>query len=256
MLGHQQIPSLKSKDTFPFSNSHIFNDFGLIIWIRWREVEWQDLVKSRGIWSVNSLAPGKFSRNFKNIISEHMLRIEFIRNYSENDFRWMPQDNVGDKWALVQVMVWCLTVPRHYLNQCWPRSKPSYGTTWPQWINTVLIVSEAMVDLPRYCKWLRIWLMIGNDEVCCRIMSFNLISVLWQDTNWIGFGSCTIKTSCFTVSLNMFGKTNYRHMNDSDKSVLFVEEMESSWFFQHLNQILQFRLRCEKARYCQPQYTL
>ena len=172
-----------------------------------------------------------------------MLRIEFIRNYSENDFRWMPQDNVDAKWALVQVMAWCLTAPRHYLNQCWPRSKASYGTTWPQWINTVLIMSEAMVDLPRYCKWLRIWLMIGNDEVCCRIMSFNLISVLWQDTNWIGFGSCTIKTSCFTVSLNMFGKTNYRHMNYSDKSVLFVEEMESSWFFQHLNQILQYTVR-------------
>ena len=133
----------------------------------------------------------------------------------------------------------------------------SYGTTWPQWVNTVLIVGEATVGLPRYCKLLRIWMMTGNDEVCCRIMSFILIRVLWQDTNWIGIGCSTIKTICFTVSLNRFGKTNDHHVNDSDKSVksvLFVEGMESYLFFQH--QILQFREGCEKARYCQPKYTL
>ena len=39
-----------------------------------------------------------------------------------------------DKSTLAQVMAWCRQATSHYLNQCWPRSKPPYGITRPQWV--------------------------------------------------------------------------------------------------------------------------
>ena len=47
----------------------------------------------------------------------------------------MSLDFTDDRSTLVQVMAWCRQAASHYLNQCWPRSKPPYGITRPQWVN-------------------------------------------------------------------------------------------------------------------------
>ena len=41
----------------------------------------------------------------------------------------MPEDLIDSKSTLVQVMAWYLTVPSHYLSQCWPQSLTPYGIT-------------------------------------------------------------------------------------------------------------------------------
>ena len=47
----------------------------------------------------------------------------------------MSQGFTDDKSTLVQVMARCHQAASHYLNQCWPRSKPPYGAVRPQWVN-------------------------------------------------------------------------------------------------------------------------
>ena len=53
---------------------------------------------------------------------------------SEIALRWTSRDLSDDKSTLVQVMAWYRQASSHYLNQCWPRSLPPYGITWPQWV--------------------------------------------------------------------------------------------------------------------------
>ena len=82
----------------------------------------------------NSLALGRSSCDFKNVIFNLALLIGIFKSY-DNIFRWMPQGLTDDKSTLVQVMAWCRQATSHYLNQCWPRSPTPYGITRPQWIN-------------------------------------------------------------------------------------------------------------------------
>ena len=52
---------------------------------------------------------------------------------------WMSLDLTDDESTLVQVMAWCRQASSHYLNQCWPRPKPPYGVSRPQWVNNIFI---------------------------------------------------------------------------------------------------------------------
>ena len=83
---------------------------------------------------VNSLAPGRSSCDFKNVIFNLALLIGIFKSSYDNVLRWMPQDLTVDKSTLVQVMAWCRQATSHYLNQCWPRSPTPYGITRPQWV--------------------------------------------------------------------------------------------------------------------------
>ena len=85
--------------------------------------------------NVNSLAPGRFGCDFKNLIFNLVLLIGILRSLYENALRWMPQ-NITDKSTLVQVMAWCCQAASYYLSQCWPRSMSPYGVIRPQWVNT------------------------------------------------------------------------------------------------------------------------
>ena len=88
--------------------------------------------------SVNSLAPGKFEWNFRQVIFKNILVIDGW------DISWeialilmsctlsemmnkrcpitMSLDFTNDQSTLVQVMAWCRHATSHYLSQCWPRS--------------------------------------------------------------------------------------------------------------------------------------
>ena len=87
----------------------------------------------------NSLAPGRFSCDFKNVIFNLALLIGISKSSYDNVLRWMPRDLTDDKSTLVQVMAWCRQATSHYLNQCWPRSPPPYDVIRPQ-----------SVDMTRY----------------------------------------------------------------------------------------------------------
>ena len=85
--------------------------------------------------ALNSLAPGKFERNFRHIIFKQTSVIDGEGMCSEIALIWMSLDFTDDQSTMVQVMAWCRQASSHYLSQCWPRSLSSYGVTRPQWVN-------------------------------------------------------------------------------------------------------------------------
>ena len=88
------------------------------------------------IITINSLAPGRFEWNFRQIIFKLILVIFGWGISYEIALRWMSLDLTDDRSTLVQVMAWCRQATSHYLSQCWPRSMSPYGVTRPQWVNT------------------------------------------------------------------------------------------------------------------------
>ena len=81
---------------------------------------------------VNSLAPGRYEYDSKNVIFNFDLLIGIFRSSYDNALRWMPQDLTDDKSALVQVIAWCHQATSYYLNQCWLSSLSPYGVPRPQ----------------------------------------------------------------------------------------------------------------------------
>ena len=57
--------------------------------------------------------------------------------HCEIALRWMPENFMKEKSALVQVMAWCHQATSHYMSQCWPRSMSSNGVTRPQWVKSL-----------------------------------------------------------------------------------------------------------------------
>ena len=84
---------------------------------------------------INSLAPGRFKINLRKIILKLILVTDGCDIPSKIALIWTSLDLSDDKSTLVQVMAWCHQATSHYLNQCWPRSLPPYGTTGPQWVD-------------------------------------------------------------------------------------------------------------------------
>ena len=83
----------------------------------------------------NSLAPGKFELNFRNVIFKQILVIDGWGISCEIAQIWMSLDFTDDRSTLVEVMAWCRQATSHYLSQCWPRFMSPYGITRPQWVN-------------------------------------------------------------------------------------------------------------------------
>ena len=80
---------------------------------------------------LNSLAPGKFEWNFRNVIFKQILVIDGWGISCEIALTWMSLDFTDDQSTLVQVMAWCRQATSHCLSQCWPRSLSPYGITRP-----------------------------------------------------------------------------------------------------------------------------
>ena len=57
---------------------------------------------------------------------------------------WTSLGFTDNKSTLVPVMAWCHQATSHYLNQCWPRSKPPYGVTRPQWVNSLRLGKNVL----------------------------------------------------------------------------------------------------------------
>ena len=85
---------------------------------------------------------------FKSVISEHMLRMNFVRTSCEIALRIMPQITFDTKLVLVQVMAWCGQATNHYLSQCWSISVSPYSVTRPQWVNHDLLREKCLWHSP------------------------------------------------------------------------------------------------------------
>ena len=86
------------------------------------------------IAELNSLAPGKFERNFRYVISKQILVTDGSGISCAIALIWMSLNFTDDQSTLVQVMAWCHQATSHYRSQCWPRSLSPYGVTRPQWV--------------------------------------------------------------------------------------------------------------------------
>ena len=109
---------------------------------------WPRGTASQAPWIVsfpfNSLATGRFQRNFRKVIFQLALVIGGLSISCKIVLKWMPVDLIDGKSTLVQVMAWCRQAS-HYLSQCWPRSLSPYGVIRPQWVNTSMALCTTAV---------------------------------------------------------------------------------------------------------------
>ena len=97
---------------------------------------WQQAICFTAEIILGSLDPGRCYHNFKSIISETCYGFKFMDISCKIALtQVMPQNNLSDKPALVQVMTWCYQATSHYLSQCWPSIMSPCNATRPQWIN-------------------------------------------------------------------------------------------------------------------------
>ena len=108
--------------------------FRLVLLCQWLIQEWTTCPTLRCV--LNSLAPGRFQRNFSKVIFQLILVIDGWSISCKIVLKWMPTDLTDRKSTLVQVMAWCRQATSHYLSQCWPRSLLPYGVVRPQWVNS------------------------------------------------------------------------------------------------------------------------
>ena len=87
---------------------------------------------SSGLSFINSLAPGRFQRNFRKVIFKLISVIGGWSISCKIVLKWMPMDLTDGKSTLVQVMAWCRQATSHYQSQCWQRSLSPSGITRPQ----------------------------------------------------------------------------------------------------------------------------
>ena len=83
----------------------------------------------------NSLAPGRFQRNFRKVIFQLIFVIGGWSISCKIVLKWMPMELSDGKSTLVEVMAWCRQATSHYLSQSWPRSLSPYGVIRPRWVN-------------------------------------------------------------------------------------------------------------------------
>ena len=120
-------------------------------------------------WSFNSLAPGRFEWNYKQLLFKLTLGIHGWGISCEIALRWMSLYLIDDKSTLVQVMACCLKATSHYPNQCWPRRVPPYVVTRPQWVNPYTSGQRhwpAPLEQSSDCLCAKEALLKYIDEVC------------------------------------------------------------------------------------------
>ena len=100
---------------------------------------------------INSLVPGGFPWNFALVNFKLILVLDDWDISCAILIMWMSQGFTDDKSTLIQVMAWCRQATRHYLNQCWPRSKLPYGTIRQQWVKWGLVISGTTILVPFLC---------------------------------------------------------------------------------------------------------
>ena len=108
---------------------------------------------------LNSLAPGRFQFNFRQVIFKLTLVNGGWGISYEIALRWMPLDLTDDKSTLVQVMAWCHQATNHYMIQCWLRSLLLYDVTRPQWVKwRAILIKELNPVTLKQRVWKKSWI--------------------------------------------------------------------------------------------------
>ena len=120
---------------------------------------------------VNSLAPGKFEQNFRQVIFKLISLTDGWGISGKIALRWMLLNLTDDKSTLVQVMAWCRQATSHYMSQCWPRSRHQ-AITW----------ANVDIDLCRHMASYRPqWVKECNFPVPWRFTLWNDMTNLFCD---------------------------------------------------------------------------
>ena len=93
---------------------------------------------------INTLATGRFQRNFRKVIFQLILVIDGWSISCKIVLKWMPMDLTDGKSTLVQVMAWCRQATGYYLTQCWPKPMSPYGINRPQCVNTMRPFADSI----------------------------------------------------------------------------------------------------------------
>ena len=101
----------------------------------------------RGGGGINSLAPRRSERNFREVIFKLILVIDGRGISCEIVVTWTPQVLTDEKSTLVQVTAWCRQATSHYLSQCWPSFLVPYGFTRPQWVKGTFTIFPTAFQL-------------------------------------------------------------------------------------------------------------
>ena len=115
---------------------------------------------------LNSLVPGRFKWNFRQIIFKLILVINGWDISSDIALRWISLEFPDSGSALVQVMAWCRQATSHCLSQCWPRSMSPHGHN--------LLTLQVSWDFTRsgWLSWIkssgpkRITEKVGRNQHC------------------------------------------------------------------------------------------
>ena len=100
--------------------------------------------------SFNPLAPGRCK--LKLVIFKLKSRLNILSISCEITLRWIQQDLIDDKSALVQVMAWCHQATSHCLNHCRPRFVLPYGISGPQWVDISRSKPIKILHISRWHK--------------------------------------------------------------------------------------------------------
>ena len=112
---------------------------------------------------------------------------------------WMSLGFTDDKSTLIQIMAWCRQAPCDYLNQYWPRSKPSYGLTRPQWVKKLIAICALIMYyqnifhcIPTLQIFAQLAIFMGSISQVCesgRICVCFLITKTWCTISgtWEGY---------------------------------------------------------------------
>ena len=87
---------------------------------------------------IDSLAPGRYECDYKNVIFNLVLLIGNLRSSHDTALWCMPLDLTDDKSTLVQVMAWCRQATSHYLSQCWLSSLLVMASLGPNELRLIL----------------------------------------------------------------------------------------------------------------------
>ena len=88
-------------------------------------------------WTAFFIGPGRFERNFREVIFKLILVIDGWGISCKIALKWLLLNLTDDESTSVQVMALCHQVPSHYMSQCWPRSMSLYGISRPQCVKVI-----------------------------------------------------------------------------------------------------------------------
>ena len=153
----------------------------------------------------------------------------------------------NEKSTLVQVMAWCHRVTRHYLCQCWPRSRSSQGVPRPQWVNKFIPEQNGWYFADNFseCPFSFEQKFLGFDQ------NFTGVCSLGSKWQWVsielGNGSVRNRQKAITRAGVKYVLSN-TNTNTNTKIWIFQIQIQIQIFCSSLIQI-QIQIQIHRFKY-------